>query len=69
MLSGNYAYTPESTIYGSSQSVGESVQLAYRMNSHTDVTLNFSQTQNRQLVPVGERVTEAAVFVTLRRTL
>jgi len=64
----DYTYSPESTIYGSSQSTGGSVQLAYRLNSRTDLSLNLSHTQNRQLVLGGQQVPETAVYETLRRT-
>jgi hypothetical protein len=67
VLRAEYAHTAESPTYGPSQEVGGSVQLAYRLNSRTDVTLNLSRTQNRQLVQGGKRVTENALFQTLRR--
>ncbi len=67
VLRADYAHTPESPTYGPSWAVGGSVQLAYQLNSRTDVTLNFSRTQNRQLVQGGKRVTENALFQTLRR--
>jgi uncharacterized protein (PEP-CTERM system associated) len=67
VLRAEYAHTPKSPTYGPSQTVGGSVQLAYRLNSRTDVTLNLSRTQSRQLVQGGKRVTENALFQTLRR--
>lgn len=79
MLRAEYATTPESTTYGASRAVQESIQIAYRLNSHTDLTVNFSRTQNLQLtqgservtesalVQAGEQVTENALVVTLRR--
>ena len=67
VLRGDYAHTAESPTFGPSQAVGGSVELAYRLNSRTDVTLNLSRTQNRQLVQGGKRVTENALFQTLRR--
>ena len=66
-LRAEYANTPESPTYGPSQAVGGSVELAYRLNSRTDVTLNLSRTQSRQPVQEGRRVTENALFQTLRR--
>jgi hypothetical protein len=37
------------------------------MSSHTTLTADVSRTDNRQLVPAGQRVTETAAFVALRR--
>jgi hypothetical protein len=67
MLRADYASTPRSTTYGASRAILGSVQIAYRLNSHTDLTVNFSRTQNLQLVQGGERVTENALVATLRR--
>jgi hypothetical protein len=66
-LRADYASTPQSTTYGASRALQGSVQIAYRLNSHTDLTVNFSRTQNLQLVQGGERVTENALVATLRR--
>ncbi|HEX4741028.1 MAG TPA: TIGR03016 family PEP-CTERM system-associated outer membrane protein, partial [Caulobacteraceae bacterium] len=67
MLRADYARTPESPTYGPSDAAGGAVQIAYRLNSRTDLTLSFAHTQTRQLVQGGERVTENALFETLRR--
>jgi hypothetical protein len=79
MLRADYASTPQSTTYGASRALQGSVQIAYRLNSHTDLTVNFSRTQNLQftqgservtgnaLFQPGEQVTENALVVTLRR--
>lgn len=67
MVRADYASTSGSPTYGASWSVQGSVQIAYRLNSHTDLTLNFSRTQNLQLIQGGQRVTENALLQTLRR--
>jgi len=69
VLRADYAHTLDSAFYGPSQTAGGSVQLAYRLNSRTDVTCSYARVQNRQFVPGGERVTENALTLTLRRTL
>jgi hypothetical protein len=63
----DYARTLESQTYGPSQALGGAIEVAYRLNSRTDVTFAFSHSQNRQLVPGGERVTENALLQSLRR--
>jgi uncharacterized protein (PEP-CTERM system associated) len=66
-LRASYARTFESPSFGPSRALGASAELAYRVNSRTDVAVNVSHTDNRQLASGGERVRENAIFAALRR--
>jgi uncharacterized protein (PEP-CTERM system associated) len=68
LLRANYARTYESPRFGATRAFGGSAQLAWRVNSHTDFTANLSRTDNRQLFAGGQKVTENAVFLALRRS-
>lgn len=63
----DYGRSFESPTFPESTAIGGTIELAYRLNSHTDLTLNFSRSQTRQLGLGGELVTENAVYETIRR--
>lgn len=69
LIHADYGETLDSPVYGPSRAVGGSVQLAYRLNSRTDLDVTFSRTQSQEFVGAGERVTENALLLELRRTL
>jgi hypothetical protein len=64
----NYVRTYESPRYGESRGYGASGQLAWRLNSVSDLSASVARRENRQLFPGGERITENAISAAFRRS-
>lgn len=66
-VQGRYAHTYESPRFGPSRAFRLSAEAAYRLNSRTDIRASISRLHSRELVTGGDRVTENAILIGLRR--
>jgi uncharacterized protein (PEP-CTERM system associated) len=67
VLTGDYARTLDSPLYGESETYGFSGRLFYRLNSKTTLNVGYNYTHGQQLFEGGEEVRENAVLIALQR--